>query len=183
MPVSLPGSAFVYVITFIISGLVNEIWGKETAKECVKFGLLSQVVALFLFWSTGLLPAQNQYFQLSYDAVLGRNFVFVLADIVAGFTAQFANVFLFPRLKKWKHSSSCHRNSGLLNCISILITQLFDTAIFLSCAFGVGLGFFFHEETRVTLLTMFLGQYAIKIVVCFATIPMFNYVSKNVKEI
>jgi uncharacterized integral membrane protein (TIGR00697 family) len=137
---------------------------------------------LILFWLTGLLPATDQAFQNAYQTVLGRNFVFVASDIVAGFTAQFANVFVFPLLKSFKPKSNPNykpKNSGLMNCISILISQLFDTVIFMTCAFGIGLGFLFTSEGRISLLTMFIGQYLIKIVVCVMSIPVFNLVTKK----
>ena len=186
MPMQLPGSAFVYLLTFMISGLINEIWGKEAAKQCVKFGLMSQILALTLFWLTGLLPAVDPDFQFAYNTVLGRNFVFVASDIVAGFTAQFGNVFLFPLLKKLKpkgNLKSKPKNSGLINCISILISQLFDTAIFMTAAFGIGLGYLFTQDGRESLFTMFVGQYLIKIVVCVASIPFFNLVTRQSKSL
>ena len=92
--VLLPGSAFVYLLTFITSGIVNELYGQSEAKRCVKFGLINQILALTLFFTTGLLPAHDNEFQEAYQTVLGTNFVFVFADIVSGFTAQFMNVFL-----------------------------------------------------------------------------------------
>lgn len=177
IPVVLPGSAFVYLITFMISGIVNQLWGQDTAKQCVKFGLISQILALTLFFLTGLLPANDYQFQNAYQMVLGKNFIFVVSDIVAGFTAQFGHVFIFPLLKKLnanKSNSRLNKNHGLTNCISILISQVFDTAIFMLCAFGVGLGYLFSRFGRLSLLTMFLGQYIIKIVVCLLSIPVFN---------
>lgn len=172
----LPGSAFVYLLTFMTSGLVSELYGQGEAKKCVKFGLINQLLALFLFFTTGLLPANDAEFQKAYQTVLGTNFVFVFADIVSGFTAQFLNVFLFPLIKKHEV-----QNKGLANCISILTSQLFDTVVFLTASFGLGLGYLFSESGRVSLLTMILGQYAIKIVVCALSIPVFNKLSRKVK--
>lgn len=172
----LPGSAFVYLLTFMTSGLVNELYGQIEAKKCVKFGLINQLLALFLFFTTGLLPANDVEFQKAYQTVLGTNFVFVFADVVSGFTAQFLNVFLFPLIKKKQI-----KNKGLANCISILASQLFDTAVFLTASFGLGLGYLFSESGRVSLLTMIVGQYVIKIVVCVLSIPVFNKLSRKAK--
>lgn len=185
IPVVLPGSAFVYLLTFMISGLINQLWGQDTAKQCVKFGLMSQIFALVIFFLTGLLTPSDYQFQNAYQMMLGKNFVFVASDIVAGFTAQFGHVFLFPLLKKIKpkkSESNQNKNYGLTNCISILISQLFDTAVFMTCAFGVGLGYLFSKFGRLSLLTMFIGQYSIKIVVCLLSIPVFNLISQNVSE-
>lgn len=182
VPVILPGSAFVYLLTFMISGLINQIWGRDTAKQCVKFGLMSQIFALVLIFLTGLLPPSDYQFQNAYQMVLGKNFVFVVSDIVAGFTAQFGHVFLFPLLKKImpkKSKSNQSKNYGLTNCISILISQVFDTVIFMTCAFGIGLGYLFSKFGRLSLLTMFIGQYSIKIVVCLISVPVFNFILKK----
>lgn len=175
--VVLPGSAFVYLLTFIVSGLVNELYGQAEAKICVKFGLINQILALLLFFTTGLLPANDPKFQKAYQTVLGTNFVFVFADIVSGFTAQFMNVVLFPLIKKNRI-----KNKGIANCISILISQLFDTIVFLTVSFGIGLGYLFTLQGRESLCTMIVGQYVIKIVVCALSIPFFNKITKR-KEI
>lgn len=172
--VLLPGSAFVYLLTFVVSGLVNELYGQDEAKKCVKYGLINQILALFLFFTTGLLPANDAEFQKAYQTVLGTNFVFVLADIVSGFTAQFLNVFLFPLIKKYKV-----KNKGLANCISILASQLFDTVVFLTASFGLGLGYLFTEVGRKSLCTMVVGQYLIKIIVCTLSIPFFNKLTRK----
>ena len=56
----LPGAMVCYALTFLMTDVIGEIWGKQQANECVKLGFIAQLTALLLIQLTKYLPAHFQ---------------------------------------------------------------------------------------------------------------------------
>ena len=171
----LPGSAPFYIFTFIISNLITEGWGLDEAKKCVKQGIFCQLVATSIFLITWVLPTQNAEAQMAFTKVLGMNWIFVVADIVACLVSQFSQIVLFDRLKKWDKLPI-----SLRNMLTILLSQLIDTFMFLGMAYGVGYKWFFNSATRSYFQNLFWSQYAIKCIIVLMLTPVFPKLVKTI---
>ena len=56
-PVTLPGAALCYCLTFLATDVISELWGREEAQRTVRFGFVGQLLATGLIMLTGYLPA------------------------------------------------------------------------------------------------------------------------------
>lgn len=160
----LPGSAFTYIFTFFISNIISENYGAEESKACVKQGIAAQALATAFFILVRHLPAQDPQFQNSYVDLLGKNWIFVIADLTACITAHFTQIVVFNRIRS-------ALNGSLGNIISMIASQFLDTLIFLTIAYGIG--FTWITTNRPMLLNMFISQYIVKIVIALILTPLF----------
>ena len=97
--IALPGAAVCYAITFLMTDVVGEIWGRKEARDVVLCGFVCQVLATLLILLTQALPATDPAMQTAYDMLLGQNVIFVTGSMVAYFASQSWDVFVFHRIR------------------------------------------------------------------------------------
>lgn len=166
-PMLLPGSAFIYVITFFISNLITEWYSKDEAIVCLKQGIACNLIATILYIIIKDIPAQDPNMQEAYVLLLGTNWVFVAADIIACVVSQYGQILVFDRLR-------CQFSGQVGNFVSMTLSQMIDTFIFLGIAFGLGSLWFMSSDGRSMFLNMFLSQYAIKIIIALVLTLVFK---------
>ncbi|WP_164215820.1 queuosine precursor transporter [Virgibacillus sp. YIM 98842] len=128
----LPGAVIVYVVTYLITDVIGELYGKEAARKTVQAGFITQIAALiFIFIAIQLPPAPVFESQAQFEEILGGSFRVILASLISYFASQNLDVTIFHRLKA-KHGES---KLWLRNNLSTMTSQLVDTAIFITIAF------------------------------------------------
>jgi len=157
-----PSGVFAYAATFLLTDIIDEIWGKKEAQKAVWRGFFAQIFASTLILTAQYLPvapfmAEQQN---HFVAILGQNWRFAAASLVAYLIAQTNDVYLFAfwgKLTKGKHKWL--RNNG-----STMVSQLIDTAVFVTLAFwGVG-----HS-----LWHLIISQYVLKLIIALCDTPFF----------
>ena len=131
-----------YPITFLVTDLLSELYGKKKANQVVIAGLVSSVFVMGIILLANALPQKDgsPVDSETFNRVFGLYGPAVFASMVAYLTAQFIDIRMFhfwKRLTKGKHL-------WLRNNASTIISQLVDTAsvLFLLCLVGV---FSWHE--------------------------------------
>ena len=126
-----------YPVTFLVTDLISELYGKKKADQVVISGLIASVFVMIIILianaapSTVWSPVDDDLFQ----KVFGLQGMAVFASMVAYLSAQFIDVRIFhfwKKLTKGKHLWL--RNNG-----STIISQFVDTAavLILLCSTGV----------------------------------------------
>jgi len=126
-----------YPITFLVTDIISEVYGRKRANRLVKAGVFASAFALLIVvvstnaTATEWSPISDGIFK----QVFGFTFVAVGASLAAYLLAQFLDVQIFhfwKRLTKGKHL-------WLRNNFSTFASQLVDTAtvLVLLCSFGV----------------------------------------------
>lgn len=165
------GAIATYPLTFLMTDIIGELWGKEEANRTVKLGMICQVIFLVLGFITLKLPYNviSEDFQQSLTMVLNQGLRMTLASFGAFSISQFLDVAIFHKLKdvcKGKHK-------WLRNNAGTMISQLVDTAIFITIAFwGV----------VPNLFGMVIAQYIVKFVLALADTPFFYFFTRKNKE-
>ncbi len=179
-PVALPGAGVCYAFTFLATDVIGEIWGKREASNAVLFGLFGQILASLLILLTQYLPAVDANMQETYEKLLGQNWVFVTASVVAYFVAQKWDIWIFHKIRVRyvaKHGNTRHR--WIWNNVSTMTSQIWDTVIFVGIAFGFGFGWLFQAEMRPVLASMMIGQYVFKMLLAACDTPFFYLLTRN----
>ncbi|MRH44251.1 queuosine precursor transporter [Aquibacillus halophilus] len=158
----LPAAAIVYVVTYLITDVIGEVYGKEAARKTVQAGFFTQVIAiLFVFIAIQLPSAPIFGLQAEFETILGGSFRVMLASLAAYVVSQNLDVSIFHRLKQ-KHGDN---KLWLRNNLSTMTSQLVDTTIFITIAFwGI-------VPTSV-LLGMIATQYVFKFIVAIVDTPI-----------
>ena len=172
--VTLPGAGICYAVTFLMTDVIGELWGKKEANKTVLLGFIGQIFALILILLTQYLPAADQKAQEAYNLLLGQNWIFVLASLAAYICAQLWDVWIFHKLRdKVLVKKGNNKNRWLWNNASTMTSQILDTVVFVGIAFGLGFGWFFKPEMHLTLLSMMIGQYVFKFILALLDTPFF----------
>ena len=125
-----------YPITFLVTDIVSEIYGKRRADQVVMSGLIASIFMLFIVSIANYTQAAD--FGIDSDTfskVFGLSGAAVFASMAAYLVAQFIDVRLFhfwKKLTKGKHL-------WLRNNASTIFSQMIDTfsVLFLLCYFNV----------------------------------------------
>lgn len=175
--IQLPGAAVCYAITFLMTDVIGEIWGKDEANTCVKWGFFAQILATTLIIFTQYLPAVDSDMQASYEMLLGQNYIFVIGSLVAYYISQSWDVWVFHKIRDKFNKDPKKR--WIWNNASTMTSQIFDTVIFIGISFGIGFGWLFNSEMRSTLFAMMIGQYLLKFCLAALDTPIFYLLTRK----
>lgn len=162
-----PAAVVVYPLTFLMTDIIGEIWGKKEANRTVRNGLICQLISLALIGAAIILPvapfADNQ---AAFTAILGNTFRMVFASLIAYMAAQSWDVFMFHFLKNKTEG----KHKWLRNNASTMSSQAIDTLIFITIGFyGV----------VPNIWAMVASQYIIKFVLALLDTPFFYLLTRG----
>jgi uncharacterized integral membrane protein (TIGR00697 family) len=125
-----------YPITFLITDLISEIYGKKKANEVVVGGIFASFFAMGIIYVANAVPATD-WSPVSDDlfsTVFGSTAIAVLASMMAYLFAQFIDIQIYHY---WKRLTA-GKHLWLRNNCSTFLSQFIDTAtvLLLLCEFG-----------------------------------------------
>jgi uncharacterized integral membrane protein (TIGR00697 family) len=127
----IPAAIVAYPLTFLMTDVIGEIWGKEQANQSVKLGFICQLISLVLIGLSIMLPvapfADNQ---AEFKGIMAQSFRVVAASLIAYYCSQSWDVWVFHKIRE-KGTG----NKWLRNNLSTMTSQIIDTAIFITIAF------------------------------------------------
>jgi len=126
-----------YPITFLITDLISEIYGKKRANQVVVTGIFASLFSLLIILVADVVPAldNSPVDDVLFTKVFGQSAIAVFASMTAYLFAQFIDIQIYhfwKRLTKGKHL-------WLRNNFSTWFSQFIDTfsILMLLCSFGV----------------------------------------------
>lgn len=125
-----------YPITFLITDIISEVYGKRKANQVVTAGIFASFFSMLIVYVSGSVPATDwsPINDTLFNKVFGATAIAVLASMMAYLFAQYVDIQIFhfwKRLTKGKHL-------WLRNNFSTFLSQFIDTftVLFLLCSFG-----------------------------------------------
>lgn len=180
-PVTLTVGAICYPITFLVTDIIGEIWGKHEAKLAVKFGFICQLLATLIIIIARYLSPADEVMQGSYVMLLGQNWVFVCASLSAFLISQSWDVFVFHKIRDWyieKHGS-IKGGRWIWNNGSTIGSQFIDSTIYVLVAFGLGFRWLFNSEMYGIMIAMIIGQFFVKAILALLDTPIFYLITNK----
>jgi queuosine precursor transporter len=130
--VSVSVGIFMVPLTFLITDIVEEVYGKKITKYFIFFGVISLVVTFAYVGIFVLLEPHERYqFDSEYGIIFGSSLRIIAASIIAFFLAQLHDMVTFAWLKKKTHGKAL----WLRNNLSTFISQFIDSTVFMLIAF------------------------------------------------
>jgi len=158
-----PAAVLVYSSTYLITDIIDELWGRKLGHKTVMIGFIANVIGVLAIWlSINWQPAPfvDGEFQQAYERVLGMTPRIVFASVVSYLISQNHDVWAFHYWKK--------RTKGkylwLRNNASTMTSQLIDTVIFITLAF-------YGVVPNAVLWGMIKGQYVAKVLIAALDTP------------
>ena len=126
-----------YPITFLITDLISEIYGKKNANQIVIAGIFASLFSLLIILMADAVPAVSfsPVKDNMFNTVFGSSAIAVFSSMTAYLFAQFIDIQIYhfwKRLTKGKHL-------WLRNNFSTWFSQFIDTfsILVLLCSFGI----------------------------------------------
>jgi len=126
-----------YPITFLITDLISEIYGKKRANDVVVVGIFASLFSLLIIYAGSSVPATSWSYvdDEMFNKVFGNSVIAVFASMLTYLFAQFVDIQIYhfwKRLTKGKHL-------WIRNNFSTWFSQFVDTftIVFLLCSFSI----------------------------------------------
>jgi len=126
-----PAGTIAYSVTFPITDIVDEVYGKKRAVYIVWAGLAAELITLLLIGLDYIQPPLEPAQQQLYERVFAPQLRIVLGSIVAYLASQHHDVWAFW---KWREVTK-GKHLWIRNNASTMVSQLIDTSLFTLIAF------------------------------------------------
>ena len=124
---------FVFPIVFLMTDVIGEVYGRNTARLFVRMGIITTIFFLIINALSNIMPSSPDFFMAnSYNQIFGLSFRFALASLAAFVIGEYQDVFSFFFLKAKLGGKHFWLRSNLSNVWG----QLLDTTIWMAIAFG-----------------------------------------------
>jgi len=131
----LSAGVLAYPLTFLITDLLSEIYGRKRANQVVLSGLFASPFVLGIVWLGSLFPAidGSVVSDAAYSSVFGSSGRVIFASMVAYLTAQLIDIRIYHFWREFTDG----RHLWLRNNASTILSQLVDTVLVV-CVLFVG---------------------------------------------
>ncbi len=153
-----PAGVLAYCVTFVVTDVISEIWGKERASRVVFSGFIALLVTLLLIrialsWDAAPFWGEQE----AFSTVLGSTSRIIVASFIAYLASQYHDVWAFHIWKK----VTGERHLWVRNTASTVVSQFIDTLIFITIAF----------YGTMPVFPLVKGQYFIKVLIALLDTP------------
>lgn len=125
----------IFILPFIysINDMIVEVYGKEKAQSIVRSSLLIILFILLFSLLATSLPSSKRFLTTSaaYNTIFGISARFSAASLIAFTISEFADVYIFARMRKTLGKSRLWLRTNASNFIS----EFLDVAVFMTLAF------------------------------------------------
>ena len=183
-PLALTAGIITYPITFLVTDVTSEIFGKARASLMVIVGFFCSLLSLIIIsivlrltpsevWLTGTSYSTLDQMVLAFDTVFTLPGVLIFASMTAYLVAQLIDVNIFHMIKKITNS----RYLWLRNNVSTMISQLIDTIIVNTIFLGFGMGLSFDIVYKII-----IANYLVKIIFAAIDTPIVYLIVNFIKK-
>ena len=164
-----PAGVLAYSITFMCTDVINEIWGRETARQTVMCGFIALVTVLLLVQAALVWEAAPFWRDdPAFRSILGSTSRIIIASFTAYLVSQFHDVHAFHFIRKLTGG----RHLWLRNTLSTAASQLIDSVIFIIIAF----------YGTMPVVPLIIGQWLIKFAIAVLDTPIIYLVVRMLRH-
>ena len=177
----LPGAALAYAVTFFASDCYSELYGRRAAQVMVNVAFAMNFVLLALVFATIQAPIfqYSPVGQQEFASVLGASLPIVVGSLAGYLVSQNWDVLVFHRLREYTGGDDL----WLRNLGSTATSQLLDTVIFITLAFGlVPLAIGGDPRSLGAIGGLIVGQYVLKLAIAAVDTPFVYLVVSFVRD-
>lgn len=157
---------------YLATDLLNDMYGRKTAKRAVWLGFSSVIVMVILMQtSLHFTPAESDIAQSSFERLFNLVPRIALGSIIAYLIGQYLDVYIFNWIKKYYSSD---RTFVIRAYGSTTISSIFDTALFTLIAF-------YGVLPNAVLVEIFITTYLFKLITTYLNVP-FGYLAQSFKK-
>ncbi len=132
---------FVFPLTYVINDILIETAGKKRAISFMQSGMKVLVFLMLFNLLAVALPASGRFASSSdaYNLIFSKSLRMTLASLVAFYLSEKLDIYVFAKIREKLMTKGLWLRSNVSNIVS----QFFDTSIFMFLAFYSGDNFWF----------------------------------------
>ena len=132
LPISITAGIMCYPITFLITDIIGELYGKKEAQKAVVGGFIGQVIAVLFIVIANLLPGNDPQVSSMFNSILGSNWILTVGSLTACLLSQTWDVYIFHKIRDAyiKKHGSTKGGKWIWNNASTMSSQLIDSVVF-----------------------------------------------------
>jgi uncharacterized integral membrane protein (TIGR00697 family) len=167
--------AILYPVTFLITDLIAEFFGREKANFCVRFAIMMNIVVVLIIGSMDNLHATSwsKIDDNLFHQAFGFYGIAFIGSIIACYISQKIDIFLYLRIKTLTKG----KYLGLRNFLSSSVSLFIDTFIVISFLAA------FDILPTTQIWQIMINSYYWKIFFTICAIPLFYFSSFIIKSI
>lgn len=155
---------FMYPITFLVTDVVEDVFGKEKVKGFVIAGFFAIILVMLLTVLSVLLPPASRYASNeAFLEVFNPSIRIMIASLIAFLLAQYHDIWAF---NFWKKKTK-GRFLWLRNNLSTVVSQFIDTTVFMFIAFYMAT----PQYTVDFIFALIIPYYLLKVFVAVCDTP------------
>ena len=167
--------AIFYPLTFLITNLITEFFGKQKAKFCVQLAILMSLSIALIITLMNSLEATNwsKIDDQTFNNVFGVYGISLAGSLLANYTAQLLDIRLYLWIRKITH----HKFLWIRN-LSTAVSLLIDTTIVI-----VFITIFSNSIPFEQMIPLIINSYTFKLFFSICTTPLFYFLVYVIKSI
>lgn len=164
-----PGATLLFSVTFLLTDIVNEKFGRSATQRMIVLAFLSQIAFLvFSYIAISATPAPFFLNQAAFDTVFSSVPRIAAAGLITFLISELLDAYLY----QWFRLKTHGRHLWMRNAFSSIPAMLLDSSLFVTLAFwGV-----------TPILPLIIGLTVVKWIVAVIDIP-FMYVARAVMTV
>lgn len=132
-PLIVPGSVFVWALTYPIADIVTEVYGPSYARKILWGGFCGLIAMFLFFWLSVLMPsAPFWHGQEQFAKYFASSARVVAACLISYVSTQFLDIYVFTRIRHATHN----RHLWLRSVGSTFVAQTLANIIFTVIVFA-----------------------------------------------
>ncbi|MCC8416738.1 MAG: queuosine precursor transporter [Rickettsia endosymbiont of Gnoriste bilineata] len=166
--------AIFYPITFLITNLISEFYGKEKAQFCVRLATSINILVLCIISFMGYLQATDwsRIDNNTFNSVFGAYSISLFGSMIASYTAQMIDIRLYLLIRKLTNNKYL-----FLRNLSSAISLFVDTSIVI--IFVTVIGVIPYGQ----MISLIFNSYLFKLFFTIVTTPIFYYVVHYIRTL
>ncbi len=130
--VSVSVAIFMAPLTYLITDIIEEVYGREVTKQFIYVGI-TMIVIMFLYTALFVIlePHARYSFNEEYKTIFGASLRMMIGSVIAFFLAQMHDIWAFNFWKKKTNGKML----WLRNNLSTIVSQFIDSTVFMFVAF------------------------------------------------
>ncbi len=183
LKIPLTAGIITYPITFLITDIISEVYGKQKASETVWLGLIASIVMIIILMVVKVLPIhQNSPVDTeSFNKVFYFTPGIVFSSMIAYLVSQFCDVHIFHFIK----NKTGGKHLWFRNNVATIISQFVDTITFAVIAWIVWK--VFSAENMLPSFSLWFkiarSEFFVKCIFAFLDTPILYFVLWGIKTI
>ena len=172
--IALTAGIITYPITFLVTDITSELFGKKKANLLVIVGFFCSLLSLVIIsivmnlepsniWLTGTPYNSINEIEEAFNTIFSMPSILIFASMSAYLVAQLIDIKVFHFIKKITKS----RHLWLRNNLSTMFSQLIDTIIVNTIFLGFGMGIEYQIVCKII-----IANYIVKIIFAMIDTPL-----------